>query len=160
MGYYADIYVIKKTRSKIVALEFLKHFLPQRKESAECYEIPQYGINTEIEFNNAEELMDYLEKNTTTTHSIYWTNMDKKNLNRHGMIFYTADSCMIFGISRDHHGINHTENEEYCLIELKDFFNTEKGYITYECPPEDTYDEFIDIVNKFNINIKKGERTT
>lgn len=153
MGYFADIYVIKKTRSKKLGISFLNHFLPTREESCDDYEVVKYGENTTIEFNEADSLMDYCEENIKIEHSIYWRNKDDKNLNRHGMIFYTIDSYMIFGISRNHNSLNSTENEELCLTELKDFFKTEEGYITYECIPEETYSKFIDSVKNYEERI-------
>jgi len=35
-----------------------------------------------------------------------------------------------------------------CLKEMKEYFKTEMGYIHYENPPADTYNEFVEIVNK------------
>lgn len=55
MGYLADIYVIKKTRSKKLADDFLNHFLPNRKESADEYFIPEYSDKPTYEFDNASE---------------------------------------------------------------------------------------------------------
>ena len=34
------------------------------------------------------------------------------------------------------------ENEEECLKQMTDFLGSREGYITYECPPQDTYGEF------------------
>jgi hypothetical protein len=152
MGYLADIYVIQKSRSKTKGIDFLKHFLPMREESADEYFIPQYSENPIIEFDNADDLMTYLESNPEYSQSIYWRNTDESNPNKHGMIFYTKDGNMIFGISRnaDMSGNLKTENEDECLKEMKDFFNTELGYINYENPPADTYDEFVEIVNQIN----------
>ena len=93
--------------------------------------------------------MAYLEKNKTKNQSIYWRNLDKKSKNKHGMIFYTSDSYMIFGISRVHSERLNTKNEEECLNEMKMFFNTEEGYITYECPPEISYSDFMLLVNRY-----------
>lgn len=152
MGFYADIYVIKKTRSKELGEKFINHFVPKRAESADCYEIPMYRGKVEITFQKAKDLMVYLEENPTVEQSIYWRNLDKENLNRHGMIFYTPDSYMIFGISRNSKDMGTAENtkdEDECLQEMKDFFETEEGYITYECPPKDTYLEFIEAVNHY-----------
>lgn len=44
-------------------------------------------------------------------------------------------------------GINlKTNNEDKCLIEMKQFLKSDLGYITYECPPEDTYEDFVKVV--------------
>ena len=153
MGYYSDIYVIKKVRSKNAAIDFLDHCLPQRKENSNFYEVPRFEKKVELEFDNVDELMDYLEEKDKVSHCIYWRNMDDENLNRHGMIFYTSDSYMIFGISRDSYGIDNTKNEDNCLREMKNFINSEDGYITYECPPEETDFDFIRKVSEFNQSV-------
>ncbi|PTB92994.1 hypothetical protein C9994_13410, partial [Marivirga lumbricoides] len=130
MGYLADIYVIKESRSKKMGIDFLNHFLPFRKESADEYEIPQYSENPNQKFNNAEDLMTFLESNAEYSQSIYWRNTEEKSLNKHGMIFYTSDGNMIFGISRnaDMSGNLDTQNEDKCLEEMKVYFDTEMGY--------------------------------
>lgn len=95
--------------------------------------------------------MRHLEENVFVEQSIYWRNINENELNRHGMIFYTKDSHMIFGISQNvHSNSENTENEDQCLAELKDFFDTKEGYITYECPPKYEYREFMKMVDSFN----------
>jgi hypothetical protein len=150
MGYLADIYVIKKTRSKKIGIDFLNHFLPSREESADDYLIPQYSDDPIHEFDNAEDLMTFLESNPKYAQSIYWRNTDAESLNKHGMIFYNEDGTMIFGISRnaDMSGNLNTDNEDECLNEMKKYFNTNLGYIHYENSPADNYEEFVEIVNK------------
>ena len=150
MEYFADIYVIKKTRSKKLADDFLNHFLPNRQESADEYLIPEYSDNPTCEFDNADELMSFLEKNENYSNRVYWQNTDEKNLNKHGMIFYNEDGTMTFGISRDADmsGNLKTENEDQCLTEMKKYFDTNLGYIHYENPPAKSYDEFVEIVNE------------
>ena len=150
MGYLADIYIIKKTRSKKIVIDFLNHFLPNRKENGEEYWIPEYSDNTTYEFDNANDLMSFLEINKNYSNRIYWKNTDERNPNKHGMIFYLKDGTTIFGISRnaDMSGNMNTANEDQCLIQLKKYFNTNLGYIHYENPPVDNYQEFLDIVNK------------
>lgn len=150
MGYLADIYLIQKSRSKSKGIDFLDAFLPSREESSDEYLIPQYS-DTPIEaFDNADDLMTYLESNPEYSQSIYWRNTDENNPNKHGMIFYTEDGNMIFGISRisDMSEESNTDNEDACLQEMKEFFNSEIGYIHYESPPVNSYVEFIEIVNR------------
>lgn len=148
MGYLADIYVIRQSRSKKMGIDFLNYFLPLREESCDDYLIPQYSDNPIQVVNNADELMIFLESNIECAQSIYWSNKDENNPNKHGMIFYTEDGNMIFGLSRnaDMSGNLNTDNETECLREMKAYFNTELGYIHYENPPADTFEEFIKIV--------------
>lgn len=150
MGNLADIYVIQKSRSKKLGIDFLNHFLPLREESADEYLIPQYSEDPISEFDNAEDLMIFLESNPEYSQSIYWRNKDDENLNKHGMIFYTKDGNMIFGISRnaDMSGNLTTENEDECLKLMKEYFQSDNGYITYEDTPCETFSEFTEQVNK------------
>lgn len=154
MGYLTDIYVIKKTRSKKLADDFLNHFLPNRTESADEYLIPEYSDNPTHKFDTADKLMSFLEINKNYSNRVYWRNTDEKNLNKHGMIFYNQDGTMIFGISRDADmsGNLNTENEDQCLNEMKKYFDTNLGYIDYENPPANSYKEFVGIVNKLENN--------
>lgn len=135
---YADIYVIKKTRSKDYALKFLDTFLPQRKENTHYYAIYAPSSNEPKHvFKKVENLMIYLERNPNTYQSIYWNGTDKSNLNTHAMLFYTIDGYIIFGISR-----HSNYKEEEGLAEMKSFLESDKGYILGECPPPNSYSEF------------------
>jgi len=149
MRQLADIYVAVKTRSKEVGENFLNQFLPKRIESADEYEFPQYSKETEREFKTVSELMNYMEKNDQAEYNLYWKSLDKSNPNKHGMLFYTKDKAIIFGISRDAEigGNLNSRNEDECLNLMKEYFKTNIGYITYEDTPTETYKEFVDIVN-------------
>jgi hypothetical protein len=153
MSYYADIYIFKESRSKNLIEDFLNHFLPLRKESADEYLIPQYADNPVYEFKKADEIMAFLESNKEYSQSIYWRNEDEKNRNKHGMVFYTHDGFLIFGISRnaDMSGNLKTDNEDDCLKQMKEFFKTEIGYIDYENPPTNSKTEFIEILEKLKL---------
>lgn len=150
MGELADIYVAVKTRSKEVGDNFLNHFLPNRTESADEYEFPQYSKETEREFETVAALMTYLEDYEQAEYNLYWRNLDESNPNKHGMLFYTKDKAIIFGISRDAeiNGNLNTRNEDECLQLMKEYFKTNIGYITYEDTPTETYKVFVDIVNE------------
>lgn len=142
MGYYADIYAIKRMRSTELGVQFLERFLPERAETFSTYQLPRFGRDVTFQCNSALELMNFLEKHEYEHHAIYWRNLDKTHANRFGMIFYTPDGCMIFGLSR-----NHDHLEEEGLQEMFDFLDTDEGYITYECPPEDTYEDFLKVMH-------------
>lgn len=150
MGYLADIYVIQITRSKQRIDDFLNHFLPNRTESAVDYWLPEYADVPTHEFNNADDLMRFLEINDHFSSRIYWNNTDEQHLNKHAMIFYNEDGSTIFGISRnaDMSGNLNTENEDQCLAEMKSYFGTHLGYIHYENPPADSFEAFVAIVNQ------------
>lgn len=150
MAYYADIYVIKKTRSKALVLDFLDKFLPNRKETQNEYFILKNSENPIHCFEDVIDLMQYLEVNNKYRHSIYWKNSDKENPNKFGMVFYTLDGYIIFGISRDNRDFLDRQNEEECLNLMLNFLNTKEGYITYEQPPEVNYEKFKKMINQYN----------
>ncbi len=154
MGQFADIYIAVKTRYKQKGIDFLNHFLSQREESADEYEFPQYTSKTEIEFDSVDDLMNYLETDKNAEYNLYWRSTDNSNPNKHGMLFYTKDEAIIFGISRDADigGNSNTENEDECLNLMKEYFQTDIGYITYEDTPSDSYNEFIEKVNELKNN--------
>lgn len=158
MGQYADIYVAVKTRSKQHATDFLNHFLPDRKESADEYEFPQYSKVTDKEFETVDELMTYLEGNVNSEYNVYWRGTDISNPNKHGMLFYTKDEALIFGISRDAdiEGHLNTENEDECLVLMKEHFQTKVGYITYDDTPFKTFEKFVNEVKKLMAHKSKG----
>ena len=114
-----------------MSLEFLNHFLPHWEESTDEYLIPQYADNPIKEFQKAEDVMSYLELHKQDYQSMYWSNFDADNPNAHGMLFYTEDGYMIFGISRDSKEVDPLKKPIECLEEMKKFFNTDEGYITH-----------------------------
>ena len=150
MGFHADIYIIKKTRSKQLILDFLNHFAPNRKENCVEYYIPQLFNKQSKTFTNSSELLEFLMENPNYYHSIYFENLDKSNPNKHVMLFFNKDESIVFGTSRNADLLNNlnTVNEDECLLEMKKFFNTNIGYITHENPPEDSFKKFIKIVRK------------
>ena len=150
MAYYADIYVIEKHRRKDRAIAFLDHFVPNRNEGADEYLIPQYSDDPLYSFSRADEVMSFLESNPTFAQSLYWQNLDEESLNSHGMVFYTKDGCIIFGISRAVDMDDHTNTvlEDEGLNQMKAYFNTALGYIHYESPPAASYEKFTAIVKE------------
>lgn len=111
---------------------------------------PEYSEHPNNEFDNANDLMDFMEWNSNFSNRIYWRNLDENNLNKHIMIFYNEDGSVVYGISREtHYGKEiHTFYEDQCLIEMMGFLKSNEGYITYETPPEDSYEDFIKVVNE------------
>ena len=146
MGYYADIYVGLRTRSKEKAIAFLDHFLPERGVSGVGCPFPVREDQSELIDTDVNDLMMRLEREKNVNYSLYWHSIDKQNPNRNGMLFYTNDGAIIFGISRDVLGNTSTSHEDECLDAMKEYLKTDIGYITYESPPPDSYTEFKKIV--------------
>ena len=60
-GIYANLYSLVESRSAKIVHDFLARFLPNREESAEEYEVPQYADTPDVVFDNANDLIAYLE---------------------------------------------------------------------------------------------------
>jgi hypothetical protein len=140
---FADCYVLVNSRSKSRVEEFLVHFLPERRSSADEFEIPQYSDAPDRVFHSAEEALSYLEKSPSEGHALYWANKSSGEPRR-AMVFPTVDGQMIFGISCD----SHAEGKADKMLEkMKELLRSSCGYIAYEEPPPRSAEEFISIVN-------------
>jgi len=149
MGYYADCYVLTNNRTKKFVDEFLNSFMPDRKEQADIYEIPQYGKETDEEFDSADKLIRYLELNVNTPHTIYWENLDNIEP-RFANCFFTDDNNLIVGL-----GCNaNDKTEDELLVKLMDFCGTSDGYITYEQPAPSNSGDFMNNVRRTNAQHK------
>jgi hypothetical protein len=144
-GYFADCYILSENRTESFIYDFLKHFVPHRKERADEYTIPQYAANSEITFSSAEELISYLVKNRKVKHAIYWSNSAKTDL-RGAEIFFTDDEHLIMGIYCETKYPN-TEIEDTLFKEMREFCGRDAGYISYEATPPCNSAEFMAIVN-------------
>lgn len=141
MPEYSDIYVISEKRDRKTIEAFLNNFLPEREESADEYEVPQYSDNPELMFSEARELIEYCEDHKNIEHAIYWR-ASGNSKPEHGMVFYLSDGFVVYGLSTD------ASNQQYAaqlLVELKKYFNTTHGYIGHEASPDvDSYSEFLE----------------
>jgi len=149
LGGMFDCYVITNRRDKAFILSFLDRFVPNRKETADEYEFPQYSSQPQMIFPTADQLMTFMEKTPFEPHTIYWANEQRNDFLTHCMCFYTEDGFLILGGSchrrLKHPGtieIDMTYTENF-LKELKDFSKSEHGYITFEEPPPINMVEFL-----------------
>ncbi len=145
-GIYADLYVLVNSRSKKIIESFLNNFIPNREESADEYEIPQYSENPDFIFKKDCELMDYCENNNNINHTIYWRN--KENIvPKYAMVFYTIDGKMILGLS-----IEDEKLEQYYLLNMKQFLKSDCGCIAYETPAPNNSNDFVKMVDVYREN--------
>ncbi|MBO6496816.1 MAG: hypothetical protein JJ978_14700 [Roseivirga sp.] len=131
--YFADCYVLTDQRNKEHILRFLDHFIPDRKETADEYEVPRYSTQPSRIFRKAENLISYLSENKSEPHGIYWSNTQEGYL-RNAQVFFTNDGYLILGISC-YTKYPNTEIEESFHKELLHLCSSEYGYITYEDIP-------------------------
>ncbi len=142
MGECADIYVLSGDRSKATVIRFLDRFLPERKEMADEYGVPQYSDPPVNSFDTVEGLLDYLEHHTGESHAIYWASQVPGDP-LYAMLFATLDGHAVYGLSAE-------GNEQEFLAELTAFLNSTKGYIDFENPPPDNAPEFEKALEDFD----------
>jgi len=78
---YADIYCRQASRDYSSINEFLDLFLPDRLESADEYEFPQYSDSPEVIFTSADEAISYLSEKSERVHNLYWKNEATSSMN-------------------------------------------------------------------------------
>ena len=154
-GYYADCYVLTEKRNYDFIIKILNHFVPNRRETADEYEIPQYSENPTELFDNADEKIRFLSKNKRIKHTLYWENPDKTEL-KGVELFFTDDEYLICGVYCDTKFPN-TEIEDKYFEQLQKICNSKQGYITYEEPSVHNSQEFIEITKKWNLNNRNEE---
>jgi hypothetical protein len=136
---YSDIYVISNKRDALSVESFLECFLPQREESAEEYEVPQYSNTPTVTFTSAFELMAFCAKKQSESYVVYWRALNEMKP-EHGMVFYLRDGNVIYGLSTDAAEQNYARK---LLQELKAFLGSSLGYIAHEASPDaDCLEEF------------------
>lgn len=143
-GYFADCYVLTNRRTKEIVNKFLETFVPQREESTDVYELPQYQEKTDITFEKDSDLIDYVVQNKSIPYTIYWRNAEKLDL-RNIMCFFTNDGELILGLSTETKFPN-TEIEDFYFKKLQEFAESEIGLITYEEPAPDNAKEFKEMI--------------
>ena len=152
MKMLSDIYVIKKTRSRNEGIRFLNEFIPSREYSGNTFELDLSNQPRENQLD-ITALMDSLEVDQEKVQSLYWRCLDRQSDVSHGMIFYIENGYMIFGLSRYANGVDENDiKDQKCLRRMKRFIGSEIGYITFECPPEDVYENFIQLALEFDSN--------
>jgi len=147
-GYYADCYILCENRTSAFIHFFLDTFLPNRQESADEYEVPQYSDKPKVIFKTSLELIDYLSLNKDEVHTIYWSNTDKTNI-KGAMCFFTNNGHLILGIYCETM-FPDTTIEDKVFGDLKEFCGNSKGYITYEEPATHDTNEFLERVKSAN----------
>lgn len=142
--YHADCYVLCENRTNAFIHNFLDTFLPNRKESADAYEVPQYADKPQVIFKTAQELIDYMALNKNEIHSIYWSNTDDAPI-KGAMCFFTNSGHLILGLYCETM-FPDTTIEEKVFNDLKEFAGNSNGYIAYEEPAAHDENEFLERV--------------
>ncbi|MCT4666177.1 MAG: hypothetical protein N4A45_13205 [Flavobacteriales bacterium] len=145
-GYFADCYVLTNIRTELFVEGFLDHFVPNRRETADEFEVPQYGDNPVETFKTAREAVKFLVDNKHVKHSLYWANPEKSDL-RGAELFFTDDAHIIMGIYCETKYPN-TKIEDKIFKEIKEFCGSDFGYITYEDTPPHNSIEFKEMIKR------------
>lgn len=135
MPEYSDIYVISNKRDADTVANFLDHFLPEREECADEYEIPQYSGSPHTILSVADELVKYCSENKKMEHSVYWRAINN-NKPECGMVFYLKDGNTIYGLSTDASNPLYSNQLLHELQELQEFIGSTLGCIGHEAPPD------------------------
>jgi hypothetical protein len=136
---FADCYALTSKRTKEFILSFLDKFVPDREEYTHTYEVPQFSDNPSVVFSSDVQLMEYLEKNKSEKHAIYWSKK-KENTLRGAMCLFTSDGQIILGLYCETHDPD-TSIETGYLQQIMNFCDSSQGLILYKEPaPRDTRD--------------------
>jgi hypothetical protein len=127
------VYVLSPVRSAKAAERFLETFAPQREQSADDYEFPEYAEQPQLVVKSAREAIQHCEWHPSEAHSIYFRNLGDGPA--HVMLFFTSDGALIFGLSV-------VEREDEWFSRLKEFATSNVGYITFEAAPAATAGAF------------------
>jgi len=127
---YADIYCRQASRDYSSINEFLDLFLPDRLESADEYEFPQYSDSPEVIFTSADEAISYLSEKSERVHNLYWKNEDA---DEHAMISWLSDGSVIYGRSTS--SMN-AEMVDLISKQIVEYFLTPEVVVTYEDYPD------------------------
>lgn len=155
MAHYADCYFLVNSRSVELLEHFLNRFLPSRAESAVDYIVEDTDEDIKHTFENASEVIYFVETRSTVITQIYWSNHDSKNIIEHGMVFHTDDGKMILGVSIP----ARLPNEPQVLKvywEIVSFLKTTWSCITIEEPPPSNSIEFETFCNERYVPIENS----
>lgn len=131
MQEYIDCYWLVDTRNIKKGEYFLDYYLPSRIESSDDYPIPQFSDVPDIIFTSISDILNYLNSHPMEEYILYWRNLDTTNFIRHGMLFFTDDKKMIFGISVEAPSPQDKKVQDK-FLEIMTFLKASIGCITIE----------------------------
>ncbi|MCT8985946.1 hypothetical protein [Shewanella phaeophyticola] len=139
MPSYSDIYVISEKRDQKTVEEFLNEFLPERDETADEYEFPQYSESSDVIFSTAKEALVKCINERDIDYRIYWRALNEAKP-EHAMVFFLADGHVIYGVSTDD---AYPKYAAELLLKLQSFLGSGLGYIGHEASPDaESLEEF------------------
>jgi len=142
----ADVYVLAENRSAETARKFLDKYLSERNFNDGVYEFYSYEGDEELEFkfDTENEMLEFLESNTTLTLNCPFYPNNKNEFLRSVQLYYLKDGGMISCLNIN----QNDEKEDQLLNELRSFMSSEYGMVSYHIPPPNTKIDFINTVNQ------------
>lgn len=137
MAEYADIYALSAQRTEEFVDAFAARFMPEREETADEFEVPQYARPEQV-FRASSELIRYCCQRPAQVHAVYWRNVHDSEP-AHAMVFFLPDGYVVFGLSvRAHDELS----VQRLFAELRSFVGTADAYVAHEALPGATAEEF------------------
>lgn len=150
MEQLTEIYLLSETRSFLNVELFLDKFIPCPMQQAADYPFPQYSENPIRIYTDSFELMKLLEFKTNESYSIYFCSA--KGDSKQGVISYTSDGGILFGIFRPYAHVTVPKGAVELMLEAGKLVGGEYGIITGEFPPLDTAKEFTELCSETKTN--------
>lgn len=146
-----EIYMLCKSRSKEFAVAFLENFAPNREPCSDEYPYPEYEEPAKHVYDDVEELLGELENSKGESYSLYWNGIDMPKV-KNAMLFYTEDGQMVAGLAVEQNSV------EKLFSELALFSDAKYGYVSFDSPPPETKDEFVQYCrNSDQVRMVDGE---
>jgi len=152
MPEYADIYSLYRSRDRPTIYAFLERFMPDREETADEYEIPQYADSPSLVLHTASELLDYCCLHSEEVNGVYWQSIGGSRP-EHGMVFFHADGSMVLGLSTD---ASDQDFVDQLCCDLGKIGEPVASYITHEDLPPPSADAFVELVQSLPV-VQLGE---
>jgi len=132
-----EVYVLLGGRSAAEGLRFLDAFLPKRRPLADEYVIPEFADEPVERFTDAVEFMEYMERETSQTQSLYWQSGSVDGPQQ-AMLFYLSDGGLIGGLAVT------KATADATFARARRAFGEDRAYMTeMEGPPPDSRDAFL-----------------
>lgn len=93
-----EVYVACGERTVALATRFLDTFVPDRRETADEYPLPELDDTPRTIFPDAASLMQTLENQPTEGYALYW-DRDRDGDPHQAMLIFTEDGGMIAGLA-------------------------------------------------------------
>ncbi len=150
---YADVWILVDKRDSKIVKPFLVHFLREFKSGIDEWGIPNAAkIEEQIFVEDWWEVASYCESHPEEYQCLFWSSMRQQDP-FHAQIDFTDDAQMIFCLV-----VEQERREVQWLEELKAYFGSSNGFISYNCAAPQNAREFLEVCRqKRSYNFRSGE---